>query len=117
MHVSGLLNMLVVSAFGYLLHRATIGVQDRDKRWFQDGSQKRSRCLFMNSHFLAKLCQEPGGYDYSKVRRWTADRKRKALAIDYYGGIEDLDKMVLPVHLGNHWVRSCLPVLCSFHQL
>ena len=85
--------------------QCTAWVQDRDKKWFLDGTEKRSRCLFMNSHFLAKLCQEDGGYDYSKVRRWTADCKRKSLAIDYYGGIEDLDKVVMPVHLGNHWVR------------
>jgi Ulp1 family protease len=84
-------------------------MQDRDKQWVLEGSdRKRSRCLFMNSHFLAKLCQEPGGYDYSKVKRWTAARKLKSLAVDYYSGIEDLDKLVLPVHLGNHWVHSFL---------
>jgi Ulp1 family protease len=58
----------------------------------------------MNSHFVSKLCFEQGGYDYSKVQRWTSVRRLEAGQLDYFGGIADLDKVIIPVHLGNHWV-------------
>lgn len=57
----------------------------------------------MNSHFVAKLCQEAAGYQYKNVARWTRAAKLKSGKLAYTG-IKDLHKIVVPVHLGNHWV-------------
>lgn len=81
-------------------------MQDRDQEWSASVGSPYSRVLFMNSHFLAKLCQEASGYQYQNVARWTRAARLKANQLTYTG-IKDVDKVVVPVHLGNHWVR-CL---------
>lgn len=87
-------------------------MQDRDARWCEQPELGKPRVLFMTSHFVTKMCQEAGGYDYAKVQRWTGARKLKRIGAGRYGGIRDVDKVVVPVHLGNHWVRRPPGVLC-----
>lgn len=77
-------------------------LQDRDQEWCKVSDSPYPKVLFMNSHFVAKLCQEVGGYQYKNVSRWTRATKLKSNLA--YSGIADLDKVVVPVHLGNHWV-------------
>lgn len=79
-------------------------LQDRDQEWCKDPDSPYPKTLLMNSHFLAKLCQEADGYQYKNVARWTRASRLKANQLNY-SGIKDLDKVVVPVHLGNHWVR------------
>lgn len=51
------------------------------------------RCIMLNSFFYAKLnCR--GGYDYSRVSRWT----RK------YTDLFGYDKILIPINQPNHWV-------------
>lgn len=69
----------------------------------------------MNSHFVAKLCQEAGGYNYSNVRRWTRPARLRSSGIAHYASVADVDKVIVPVHLGNHWVRRyCLAPLSDW---
>jgi Ulp1 protease family, C-terminal catalytic domain len=82
-----------------------IATQDRDTAWLHRPELGKPKVLFMSSHFVSKLCQEAGGYDYSKVQRWTTARKLRRINITHYTGIKDVDKIIVPVHLGNHWVR------------
>jgi hypothetical protein len=56
---------------------------------------KQPKCYLFNSFFYTLLSN--GGYNYSRVQKWT----RK---IDIF----TLDKVFVPVHLGNHW---CLAVI------
>lgn len=82
-----------------------VAIQDRDAVWFEMPELDRPKVLYMNSCFFTKLCQEAGGYIYSNVQRWTTARKLRQIGVDRYQGIRDVDKVVIPVHLGNHWVR------------
>eukprot|EP00892_Ulva_mutabilis_P008029 jgi/Ulvmu1/5599/UM023_0136.1 len=82
-------------------------LQDRDQEWCASSDSSHARVLFMNSHFLAKLCQEATGYQYSNVARWTRATRLKSNQLTYTG-IKDLDKVVVPVHLGNHWTCAVL---------
>ena len=61
----------------------------------------------MSCHFMDKLLLYSGNYDYELVRRWTRSNKLKSIGVRHYGGIMDVDKVIIPVHLGNHWV-CCL---------
>ena len=81
-------------------------MQDRDSQWLSHPELDKPKVLFMNSHFVTKLCQEGEGFEYSRVQRWTGARKLRRIGITHYQGIRDVDKVVVPVHLGNHWVRS-----------
>lgn len=81
-------------------------MQDEDTARFHDPKQAYPKVLFRSSHFIDKLCYEgPNGakvYKYDNVRRWT--RKHLKHQLPHYHGLRHLDKMIAPVHLGNHWV-------------
>jgi sentrin-specific protease 1 len=55
-----------------------------------------NKCHFFNSFFYP-LLSSGGGYNYSRVQKWTK-------TIDIFA----LDKILVPIHLGNHW---CLAVV------
>jgi len=55
-----------------------------------------NKCHFFNSFFYP-LLSSGGGYNYSRVQKWTK-------SIDIFA----LDKVLVPIHLGNHW---CLAVV------
>ncbi|KAM9963588.1 hypothetical protein ACTFIW_006821 [Dictyostelium discoideum] len=55
------------------------------------------KCHFFNTFFYPKLCNDNHTYNYEKVRRWTA-------RINLF----EMDKIIIPIHLGNHW---CLAVI------
>jgi hypothetical protein len=98
-------------AFHHTQHlERVIAGQDRDADWFEQPELDRAKVLYMNSCFITKLCQEVGGYNYSNVQRWTAPRKLRRIGVDRYQGIRDVDKVVIPVHLGNHWVWQRFPL-------
>jgi hypothetical protein len=50
-----------------LVQNDVLCLQDRDTEWFEQPELGKAKCLFLTSHFISKLCQESGGYDYSKV--------------------------------------------------
>ena len=82
-------------------------LQDRDTLRRNLESDAAPKCLYMSSHFVSKLCQERGGYNYENVRRWMGEKKLRRIGLSHIGGLKDLDKVIVPVHLGNHWVRCC----------
>ncbi|KAK5582421.1 hypothetical protein RB653_004006 [Dictyostelium firmibasis] len=55
------------------------------------------KCHFFNTFFYPKLCNDNHTYNYEKVRRWTA-------RVNLF----EMDKIIIPIHLGNHW---CLAVI------
>ncbi|KAN0022515.1 hypothetical protein ACTFIU_004709 [Dictyostelium citrinum] len=68
----------------------------------RDAEKKKSggdfpKCHFFNTFFYPKLCNDNGTYNYEKVRRWTA-------RVNLF----EMDKIIIPIHLGNHW---CLAVI------
>jgi sentrin-specific protease 1 len=67
---------------------------DREERY----GGKYPRCHYFNTFFYAKLTQR-GVYTYSTVRRWTKN-------VDLFA----LDKVIIPVHLGVHWVLSVINI-------
>lgn len=95
-------------------------LQDRDTWYLKHPSLCKPKVIFMNSHFTAKLL-ERDEYDYKKVQRWTSTAKLHRVGLEHYAGIKDVDKVVMPVHLGNHWVRrSCASMTfreqCTQHE-
>jgi len=60
---------------------------------------KYPQCHFFNTFFYSKLDMTNRGYTYSNVRTWT----RK---IDLFS----MDKVIIPVHLGVHWVLSVINI-------
>ncbi|KAM9983118.1 hypothetical protein ACTFIZ_005714 [Dictyostelium cf. discoideum] len=62
-----------------------------------NGDNSFPKCHFFNTFFYPKLCNDNHTYNYEKVRRWTA-------RINLF----EMDKIIIPIHLGNHW---CLAVI------
>ncbi|EGC34898.1 hypothetical protein DICPUDRAFT_55498 [Dictyostelium purpureum] len=58
----------------------------------QKNNPNLPKCHFFGTFFYTQLCNGPENYDFSKVKRWTNK-------VDIFS----LDKVILPVHLGNHW--------------
>lgn len=75
-------------------------LQERDMRWHK-GGKDMPRCWFAPTFFLNKLFLDQG-YSYDSVRRWTMPKKFQLVKLPYTS-IFELDKVILPVHLGNHW--------------
>ena len=44
-------------------------LQDRDELWHARPELGKARVLYMTSHFMTKMSQEKGGYEYEKVRK------------------------------------------------
>ncbi|KAF2071588.1 hypothetical protein CYY_007097 [Polysphondylium violaceum] len=58
----------------------------------QTTSTKYMKCHFFNTFFYQLLCNNNGTYNYDRVKKWTN-------SIDIFS----LEKVILPIHLGNHW--------------
>lgn len=58
----------------------------------QANSSKYLKCHFFNTFFYQLLCNNNGTYNYDRVKKWTN-------SIDIFS----FDKVIMPIHLGNHW--------------
>ncbi|KAK9845918.1 hypothetical protein WJX81_005972 [Elliptochloris bilobata] len=103
---SGWLNDEVMNLYMGLL-------QDRDTLWRKLGGGQPT-CHFFNSFFINKLYKDARKYSYSNVRRWTS-AKRLAGVGQASECILDLERWIIPVHLGNHW--TCALVDLSARSL
>ncbi|PWA83545.1 Peptidase C48, SUMO/Sentrin/Ubl1 [Artemisia annua] len=74
-------------------------LKDRERR----EPKKFLKCHFFNTFFYKKLVggMTRTGYDYESVKRWTAQKK-----LGY--GLDDCDKIFVPIHKEIHW---CLAVI------
>jgi len=62
-------------------------------------NKNKVQCHFFNSFFYTLLSVEGTGYNYGKVSKWTKK-------IDIF----QLDKIIIPVHLGAHWCLACVSI-------
>ncbi|KYR00153.1 sentrin/SUMO-specific protease [Tieghemostelium lacteum] len=58
---------------------------------------KYLKCHFFNTFFYPMLCNNNGTYNYDRVKKWTN-------SIDIFS----LDKIIIPIHLGNHWCLAAI---------
>lgn len=85
------LNDVIINSYMYLILSRNL------LHYSKNTSKKWPKCFVFQSYFLLRLGES--GYSYSNVRRWT-----KRAKVDIFS----LDKIIVPVHLGNHW---CLAVI------
>ncbi|KAK9901672.1 hypothetical protein WJX75_007814 [Coccomyxa subellipsoidea] len=78
---------------------------DRDAERRQAG--KGPRCHFFNSFFVNKLYKDTHAYSYKAVQRWTLPKKLK-MQNQQSESILDLERVIVPVHLGNHWTCALI---------
>eukprot|EP01133_Synstelium_polycarpum_P006709 gene6709-7802_t len=64
-----------------------------------DNPQTFPKCHFFNTFFYQLLCNNNGTYSYQRVKRWTAK-------VDIF----TYDKVLIPVHMGNHWCLSVINI-------
>eukprot|EP00891_Asterochloris_glomerata_P005549 jgi/Astpho2/5549/e_gw1.00079.275.1_t len=65
-------------------------------------------CYFHNTFFVNKLFTALNKYDYKSVRRWTAPKRLKRTFPGEFDSILELDRIIIPVHLGIHWVCAVI---------
>ncbi|CAL8468186.1 g7725 [Coccomyxa elongata] len=70
------------------------------------------RCHFFNSFFLNKLYKDTHTYNYKAVRRWTLPKKLK-LQNQQSESILDVERVIVPVHLGNHWTCALIDLVAK----
>jgi len=67
--------------------------------------EHQAKVFIMNTFFWTKLYNN-GVYTYRNVRRWTKKSRLKKLGLET---IFDLDKFLIPVHIGNtHWCAGVI---------
>jgi len=67
--------------------------------------EHQAKVFIMNTFFWTKLYNN-GVYRYKNVRRWTKKSRLKKLGLET---IFDLDKFLIPVHIGNtHWCAGVI---------
>ncbi len=64
-------------------------------------------CHLFSSFFATRLYKDGDGYEYERVRRWTAPKKL-ARGGQPSGCLLDLDRIIVPVHQGLHWVTAVI---------
>ncbi|ETO30865.1 Ulp1 protease family, catalytic domain containing protein [Reticulomyxa filosa] len=80
-----------------------------EKRNKMEINRHKCNIILMNSFFYAKLVVN--GYDYAAVSRWTKPAQIKKRG--FSGNVKtifDLDKVIFPINMNNHWFCCCLNI-------
>ncbi|EIE20629.1 cysteine proteinase [Coccomyxa subellipsoidea C-169] len=74
-------------------------------------------CHFFNSFFVNKLYKDAHAYSYKAVQRWTLPKKlnlqNQARALFTPFSILDVERVIVPVHLGNHWTCALIDLVAQ----
>lgn len=95
-------------------------VQARGAQWFTQPELNKKKVLFIRATSLQSCAKGRAGTPTARcgsgpgTGSWTRStfpnwhKMLDAIKVRHFRGLADVDMVVVPVHLGNHWVRLLL---------